>query len=158
MAFEFKDHLTAPPATTALFLFSRDGHEISRHENLCQICARELLIWHVWTIWENGRTITYEQSMAVGVPIPSLATLFSITYKPPKSHFGSNWFQFQPANTCLAQRSVRLLITRSPSVIQGSAPFLSLADYYSSPFQHHGPALYYGMRNKRNKSLAEVEH
>jgi len=37
VAFEFKDHLTAPPATTALFLFSRDGHEISRHENLCQI-------------------------------------------------------------------------------------------------------------------------
>jgi len=111
MAFEFKDHLTAPPATTALFLFSRDGHEISRHENLCQICARELLIWHVWTIWENGRTITYEQSMAVGVPIPSLATLFSKTYRHSTQSFGSNWFQFQPRQHMSRASSVRRSIT-----------------------------------------------
>jgi hypothetical protein len=95
VAYEFKDHLRAPPATAALFLFSRDEREISRDGNLCQICARGLLIWHVWTIWANGRTITYEQSTAVGVPIPSLATLFSIAYKHPVPRYCSILFQFR---------------------------------------------------------------
>src|SRR6516164_6804231 len=40
----------------APFLFPKVEARISRHENLCQICARELLIWHIWTIWVNGRT------------------------------------------------------------------------------------------------------
>jgi hypothetical protein len=40
----------APPASGA-FLFPRQEGGISRSANLCQICARELLIWQVWTIW-----------------------------------------------------------------------------------------------------------
>jgi hypothetical protein len=46
--------------------------------NLCQICARTLLIWHIWTIWGDQRTISYTELTAVVVPIPSPV---SDTYK-----------------------------------------------------------------------------
>ena len=36
--------------------------------------------------------------MAVGVPIPSLATKFSNTYRQRISCFGSNWFQYSLAD------------------------------------------------------------
>jgi hypothetical protein len=48
--FHCKPH-GAPPASGALLLFSRDEAEISRYANVCQICARSLLVWHVWAIW-----------------------------------------------------------------------------------------------------------
>ena|SRR5271157_1644598 len=35
------------------------------------------------------------EKAGVGGSIPSLATTFSSTYKPQKSGFGSNWFQFR---------------------------------------------------------------
>ena len=50
--------------------------------SLCQICARALPIWLFQTIWPNEEPITYLESETVGAPIPSLATMFSITYKP----------------------------------------------------------------------------
>jgi len=67
--------------------------------------------------------------------------LFSTGYRHPIPSFGSNWFQFQPANTCLAQRSVRRVITRSLSLIQGSVPFPPVVDYYNSPIPTSRPAL-----------------
>jgi hypothetical protein len=72
---DINPHLTAPPASGAL-LFPRERSGISGCAKLCQICARPLLIRHIWMIWRDERTITYELSTAVGVPIPSLATCF----------------------------------------------------------------------------------
>ena len=34
------------------------------------------------------------EKAGVGGSIPSLATMFSVTYKAQKPRFGSNWFQF----------------------------------------------------------------
>jgi hypothetical protein len=59
--------------------------------DLCQRIAD--LAWQVWTIWLDERTITYEFSTAVGVPIPSLATIKSITYRTSKNQFHSVSFQ-----------------------------------------------------------------
>ena len=73
--------------------------------NLCQICARVLLIWTFWRIWCDERTVSYEQSTAVGVPIPSLATFESVSYTQPKTQFCSILFQFQNhrlAEICLS--------------------------------------------------------
>ena len=39
------------------------------------------------------------EKAGVGGSIPSLATTFSNTYRPSTASFGSNWFQFQPADT-----------------------------------------------------------
>ena len=49
------------------------------------------------------------EKAGVGGSIPSLATLFSKTYRHSIPRFGSNWFQFQPANTCLVPRSVKTI-------------------------------------------------
>lgn len=49
---------------------------------------------------ENGRTITYKESTGGQIPIPSLATMFSSTYKLPLPCFCSILFQFH--NTWLA--------------------------------------------------------
>ena len=38
------------------------------------------------------------EKAGVGGSIPSLATTFSNTYRPSTPGFGSNWFQFQPAD------------------------------------------------------------
>ena len=79
-----------PPA--AHFYFLARG-EISRSRDLCQICARELLIWTFWQIWGDERTVSYLESTTVEVPIPSLATTFSITYRHFKTEFHSVSFQ-----------------------------------------------------------------
>jgi len=81
IADDFNSHLTAPPASGA-FLFPRERGGIRRHANLCQICARALLNWQIWTIWGDERTVTYAESAAGQRPIPSLATMFSNTYGP----------------------------------------------------------------------------
>ncbi len=39
------------------------------------------------------------EKAGVGGSIPSLATTFSKTYRYSTPGFGSNWFQFQPADT-----------------------------------------------------------
>src|ERR1035438_7574807 len=41
------------------------------------------------------------EKAGVGGSSPSLATMFSIAYRPPKSRFGSNWFQFRLAGMCV---------------------------------------------------------
>jgi hypothetical protein len=38
------------------------------------------------------------EKAGVGGSIPSLATMFSNTYSRSNPSFGSNWFQFQPAD------------------------------------------------------------
>jgi hypothetical protein len=63
----------AAPRAALPSIFQEQGG-ISRNANLCQICARPLLIWHNWAIWEHGRTVTYEESTGGQIPIPSLAT------------------------------------------------------------------------------------
>jgi len=50
-------------------------------------------------------SVSSPEKAGVGGSIPSLATLFSTAYRHSIPGFGSNWFQFQPANTCLVQRS-----------------------------------------------------
>jgi hypothetical protein len=70
----------APTRRQRLFLFPKEEAEIGRYSNLCQICATRLLIWAIWPIWGDERTVSYVGSMEVGVPIPSLATTFSIAY------------------------------------------------------------------------------
>ena len=42
-------HLQTPPARWR-YSFPREEGEISRYSNLCQICARALLIWPFWRI------------------------------------------------------------------------------------------------------------
>lgn len=68
-------NLMAPLPPAALRQFSGEKSGISRSAHLCPICARLLLIWQIWTIWCDGRTITYEESAGGQIPIPSLATM-----------------------------------------------------------------------------------
>jgi hypothetical protein len=57
------------------------------------------------------------EKAGVGGSIPSLATVFSKTCRHSVPGFGSNWFQFQPADKCLVRRSVRRSITGCSSLI-----------------------------------------
>jgi hypothetical protein len=61
------------------------------------------------------------EKAGVGGSIPSLATTFSNTYRPSTPGFGSNWFQFQPADTVSKVVSVRQSITDCNSLIPSSA-------------------------------------
>jgi hypothetical protein len=51
MGVSIQENLMAPPASGAFSYFPENDANISRKGNLCQICARALLIWHIWTIW-----------------------------------------------------------------------------------------------------------
>ena len=71
------------------------------------------------------------EKAGVGGSIPSLATMFSITYRHSIPGFGSNWFQFWPADSCLIASSVRhspqlnsLLQIVRPNVYGSSSGFL----------------------------------
>jgi len=46
--------------------------------------------WRSHTSVERG-----PEKAGVGGSIPSLATMFSKTYRPSRAQVGSNWFQFQ---------------------------------------------------------------
>jgi hypothetical protein len=61
------------------------------------------------------------EKAGVGGSIPSLATTFSNTYRHSTPGFGSNWFQFQPADTVSNVVSVRQSITDCNSLIPSSA-------------------------------------
>ena len=65
-------HLTAPPASGPFYFLEK--RRINRYANLCQICARALLIWTFWRIWSTKEQFGYVGSTGVGVPIPFLAT------------------------------------------------------------------------------------
>jgi len=56
--------------------FPRNRARSAAISNLCQICVRPLLIWTFWQIWGDEGTVSYVESMRVGVPIPSRATTF----------------------------------------------------------------------------------
>jgi hypothetical protein len=75
-------------------------------------------------------------SHPVGAPAFSsyLATMFSKTCRHSVPSFGSNWFQFQPADKCLERRSARRSITRCSSLLSGSALILFQCDHSLKPF------------------------
>ena len=52
-----------------------------------------MLIWRIWTIWGDERTISYVESTGVGGPIPSLATIFN-RLQTTISNLGCIWLHF----------------------------------------------------------------
>jgi len=52
-----------------------------------------MLIWRIWTIWGDERTVSYVLSTAVVGPIPSLATIFN-NLQPAISKLGCIWLHF----------------------------------------------------------------
>jgi len=82
--------------------------------NLCQICARELLIWTVWQVWGDEKTVSYVVSTPVGVSIPSLATVFNDLQARP-AEFGCVWLHFYHTAYCTGTASLALNLTNSVS-------------------------------------------
>ncbi len=113
-----------PPA--AHWIFWATGG-FSHYEELCQICAGRLLIWTLWPIWRDEGTVSCAQSTAVGVPIPSLATIVSISYKLLTLEFRSISVQFRRAVVAPDLNSTHLLISHSTG-----PKFLSIADSTNS--------------------------
>ena len=76
------------------------------------------------------------EKAGVGGSIPSLATKFSNTYRYSTPRFGSNWFQFQPADTVSSVVSVRQSITDCNSLLQSSA-LIFLCEHVPEAFVRH---------------------
>ena len=64
------------------------------------------------------------EKAGVGGSIPSLATMFSITYKPPNPQFRSISFQFQARQNSLMEQSCGRTIVPPGSPLSGPAFFL----------------------------------
>jgi hypothetical protein len=72
---------------------------------------------------EIEMAVASPEKAGVGGSIPSLATSISTLYRPSNPSFGSNWFQFQPADNVSCELRQRRMAPIDSPVLIPCVPF-----------------------------------